>query len=66
MPSLDHWPLRPDHYRPEDSQVLRFLVENFDTTLEDADKIFHAAASKGVVTFNPTTRLWCGTKGGRR
>ena len=63
MPSLDHWPNRPDHYRPEDSEVLRFLIENFGTTLDDADKIFHAAASKGVIEFNPITRLWHGRKG---
>ena len=63
MPNLDHWPNRPDHYRPEDSEVLRFMVESFGTTLAEADRIFHAAASKGVIKFNPITRLWHGRKG---
>jgi hypothetical protein len=65
MPNLDHWPNRPDIYQPECSEVLRFLIESFETTLEDADRIFHAAATKGVIKFNPETRLWCGRKGGR-
>jgi hypothetical protein len=64
MPGLDHWPKRPDIYQPEDSEVLRFLVAGFGTTMEDADRIFHAAASKGVIKFNTTTRLWHGRKGG--
>jgi hypothetical protein len=66
MPCLDHWPNRPDLYRPENSEVLRYLVESFGTTIEDADRIFHSAASKGVIKFNPVTNLWHGKKGGQQ
>lgn len=65
MPPLDHWPNRPEIYQPECSEVLRFLAESFDATLDESDKIFHAAVSKGVIKFSPATRLWCGRKGGR-
>lgn len=65
MPCLDHWPNRPDPYRPVDSEVFRFFIESFGTSIEEADRIFHAAASKGVIQFNPVTKLWRGRKGDR-
>ena len=65
MPDLDHWPNRPDIYQQKCSQVLRFLIESFGATLDEADRIFHAASAKGVIKFNPATRLWQGRKGGQ-
>lgn len=65
MPPLDHWPDRPAPYRPEASQVLRFLVEGFGMTLDEAEKVFGSARKRGSIRFNRDTGLWYGRKGGQ-
>ena len=65
MPALDHWPDRPSSFDIERSQVLAFIAEGYGCDLIEADKIFHSARSKGVIRYNPNTRMWSGTKGGR-
>ena len=39
MPPLDHWPNRPELYRPENSQVLGYICESFGMSLDDAEKV---------------------------
>lgn len=65
MPPLDHWPDRPGPYRPETSEVLRFLVEGFGMTLDEAEKVFGSARKRGSIRFNRNTGLWYGRKGGQ-
>ena len=65
MPRLNHWPNRPRPYLAEHSEVLNWLADQCGCDLQVAEKIFEAARNKQVITFNPDTRLWCGTKGGR-
>lgn len=65
MPPLNHWPDRPNTYTPERSEVLIWLAEGYRCDLIEADKIFQSARGKGVVRYNPETRLWFGTKGGK-
>lgn len=64
MPMLDHWPNRPGPYRPESSEVLRFLADSYRCDLEEAARIFQSARSAGVVRFDKRTRKWVGRKGG--
>ena len=64
MPELDHRPDRPAPFEPERSQVLAFIVDGYRCDLDEAGKIFQAARHAGVIRFNPSTRLWCGAKGG--
>ena len=65
MPPLDHWPDRPGPYHPETSEVLRFLVEGFGMTLDEAEKVFGSARKRGSIRFNRNTGLWYGRKGGQ-
>jgi len=64
MPLLDHWPDHPDPFTPERSEVLAYITEGYGCDLREAGMIFQSARSKGAIRFNPTTRLWCGAKGG--
>ena len=65
MPPLNHWPDRPEPYLVERSEVINWFIDHYECDLQVAEKIFEAARNKGVITFNPETRLWCGLKGGR-
>ncbi len=65
MPSLNHWPDRSRPFSQDQSGVLIWLSQEFDCDIETADKIFQSARGKGVVRFNPDTKLWCGAKGGQ-
>ena len=65
MPSLDHWPNRSKPCDPDGSQVLNWIADQCECDIPVATRIFDAARHKGVITFNPETRLWAGTKGGR-
>ena len=65
MPPLSHWPNRHKIYRPDDSDVLRFMVEGFQVTLDEAEKIFDGARKNGTIRFCKHLGLWCGRKGGR-
>jgi hypothetical protein len=65
MPSLSHWSDRSQPYSPETSDVLAWICRRYQCDLPVADKIFQSARSKGVLRFNPVTKLWCGVKGGQ-
>ena len=65
MPALDHWPNRPGPYRPQASQVLRFLVDGFGMTFDEAEKLFGCARKRGTIRFNRESGLWSGVKGGK-
>jgi hypothetical protein len=65
MPSLNHWPDRPAPYLAERSRVLAWITRQYRCDLPVAEKIFQSARSKGVIRYNPETRQWCGTKGGK-
>jgi hypothetical protein len=65
MPPLNHWPDRPLPYLPDHSEVLNWLADQCGCDMQVAEKIFEAARNKQVITFDPDTRLWCGTRGGR-
>lgn len=65
MPALNHWPDRPGPYLADRSEVLNWLADQCGCDMQVAEKIFEAARNKGVITFNPDTRLWRGTNGGR-
>lgn len=65
MPPLAHWPNHDQIYRTDDSEVLRFLVEGFQVTFDEAKKIFDGARKNGTIRFCKHSGLWCGRKGGR-
>ena len=65
MPPLNHWPDRPEPYLAEHSEVLNWLAQGYHCDLVVADKIFQSARSKRVIGYDPITRLWRGTKGGK-
>jgi len=66
MPVLNHWPDRPEPFTPERSQVLAWIQDRYHCDLHVAHKIFDSARNKGVLVFDPETRIWSGKKGGRR
>lgn len=65
MPPLDHWPNRPELYRPENSQVLGYIGESFGMSLDDAEKVFGCARKRGTLCYDHKTGLWAGRKGGQ-
>ena len=65
MPPLNHWTDRSQPFSPEQSGVLHWLTQAFCCDIQTADKIFQSARSKGILRFNPVTKLWCGVKGGQ-
>ena len=66
MPLLDHWPDRPDQFTPERSEILAYITDGYGCDLREAEKKFRSASYAKVIRFNPTTKLWCGVKGGER
>jgi hypothetical protein len=65
MPPLDHWPHRPELYRPENSQVLGYIGESFGMSLDDAEKVFDCARKRRSLRYDDKTGLWVGRKGGQ-
>ena len=65
MPPLSHWPDRSTPVEAERSQVIAFIAQGYGCDLREAGRIFQSARDAGVIRFNPKTRQWCGTKGGR-
>ena len=65
MPPLDHWPHRPELYRPENSQVLGYIGESFGMSLDEAEKVFDCARKRGSLRYDDKTGLWVGRKGGQ-
>ncbi len=65
MPALSHWPDRSKPFDYADSRVIAYVRSRFDIDMDLAIRVFHYAAYKKVITFEPITKLWCGTKGGR-
>lgn len=65
MPPLDHWPHRPELYRPENSQVLGYIGESFGMSLDEAEKVFDGARKRGSLRYDDKTGLWVGRKGGQ-
>lgn len=60
MPSLSHWPDRTQPFDYAKSEVVAFLVDQ-GATAEQAKAAFEAVSSKGVIRFDPATKLWTGT-----
>ena len=65
MPPLDHWPNRPDHYHPQNSQVLGYIGESFGMSLDESEKVFDCARKRGSLRYDDKTGLWVGRKGGQ-
>jgi hypothetical protein len=65
MPTLSHWPDRSKPFDYADSRVIAYVRDRFDIDMDLAIRVFRYAADKKVITFDPITKLWCGTKGGR-
>ena len=65
MPALLHWPDRSKPFDYADSRVMAYVRDRFGIDMDLAIRVFGYARYKKVVVFDPVTRLWCGTKGGR-
>ena len=64
MPPLSHW---PDHNIPFDyarSDVIQFIMAECGVPLETAIRVWNSARYKGVIKFDPESRLWSGVEGG--
>jgi len=65
MPTLAHWPDRNKPFDIADSHVVAYARDRFGISMDLAVRVFDYARYKKVITFDPITKLWCGTKGGK-
>jgi hypothetical protein len=66
MPQLLHWPDRDQPFDYANSEVIAFITARCGVSQTNAIRIFDSARRKGVIKFDPITKIWCGTKGGRQ
>jgi hypothetical protein len=64
MPTLSHWPNRDQPFDNSRSEVIAHIRERFGLDVNFAIRVFDYARYKKVIVFDPTTKLWCGAKGG--
>ena len=64
MPPLSHYPNRDVPFDFANSDVVWFIIDTCGVDMEFAIRIYESARAKGVIKFDPETRLWSGVKGG--
>ena len=65
MPALSHWPDWSIPFDFANSRVVAYICDRFDIDTDLAVRVFDYARQRKVINFDPITKLWRGTKGGR-
>ena len=61
MMPCSHWPDRSIPFALETSEVIQFILANFECDINEADSIMHCAAVSKIIAFDPNAKLWRGT-----